>query len=387
MSNYIQLDRAIAEAQLFPAEKTSQSSRFLNRQVDVISTASLEDLCDERGRIRDLFFSSLSLRDYDRSRIVLQSPLELVLNPEIYYAHVVPDQIDPVTGRKIHETIAETHFSLRLGVLPERAPSEYHTVYYCLDRSLQRLGVFKPRMDKAPLEDHYGASEDREAHLAESASSLLDDYLETRVVPHTELLIATSLRLPELSHTVGSYQFYVSETPFLEAHLQGDNFFDPDHAALRQRLDTQANRELNLQNFGEFAFFDLLTANNDHHFRNVLRKATGELIAIDNGNSFPWCHDRDLPSYKMHPLHWFKWSVLPQAQKPFSEKIIDKIKHFDFERVAAMLRKALVSEDVPSSIEHIEGKIQTLYDRFQVMEKLAYEGVPIAQIAEAILKK
>ncbi len=363
-------------------------SCFLDTQVAIINAASLKDVQRKKSAITDLFFHSLRHCEYDRGLITRNGVVESILDTRIYSAHDAEDVRDSVTGRRIQETVAEALFALRLGVQPEKAYSEYHSVYYLLDRSQKRLGVFKPSIIN-PKEDRYGASEDREAHLAEVANSIIDIFLNTHVVPHTQLLRCTLPVSQEAIPTTGSFQLYVDDTCDLYSKLEGENLFDTDHEKLAVRLDTVANRGLEFQNFEEFALLDLITANNDHHFKNILLKKRAEnswdLVAIDNANSFPWCHDVHLPAYKIRPLHWFKWSTLPQANQPFSDPMIERIKALHMGHMEHVLRDVLVHQETPSSQEHIEGKIHTLRDRCNRIGQLAREKASLRDIARGIL--
>lgn len=365
-----------------------QNCIFLNKTITVINAFFRKDLEDRRTEISDLFFRTLPRCYYDRSLISPRSALESVLDEPVYQAHYQLDGVDPITGRRIHETVAEALFARRLGVKLKKAHSEYHSVYYLLDRSKKRLGVFKPPVHVDALEDRYGSSEDREGHLAEAASSAVDRFLATKVVPYTQLLTCVLSSSKEVDSVTGSFQFYVDGCD-LDSQLEGENLFDSNYEKLAIRLDTVANRKLEFRNLEEFALFDLLTANNDHHFKNIFLKKVTEkvwdLVAIDNANSFPWCHDLDLPSYKMHPNHWFKWSALPQAQKPFSDSMIDRIRALNFNHLEEIVRKELVSHDIPSSEEHIEGKIKTMRDRFDQIKILANRKVSLRTIAKDIL--
>ncbi len=405
-SHEISLDFAISDAQnlahaqlffkvmnrYFPHLKILRSAyqhnrTFLNQTISIINTPCKEDLEDRKRKVSHLFFHTLSTSDYDRSLIPPKSPLESILDNAVYSSHDQPDEIDPITGQRIHETVTEALFARRLGVKPKKAHSEYHSVYYLLDRSKKRLGIFKPPNFVEPLEDRYGASEDREAHLAEAASFVVDKFLGTKVVPHTQLLtcsLSSSIKIP----ATGSFQFYVDGCD-LDSQLEGENRFDPNHEQLATRLDTPLNRKLQFRNLEEFAFFDLLTANNDHHFKNILLQKITEnvwdLVAIDNANSFPWCHDLDLPPYKMHPNHWFKWSTLPQSQRSFSASLITRINALNPDHLEEVARRALIHQNTPSSIEHVEGKIKTMRDRFDRIKLLANQKASLRAIAKDIL--
>jgi hypothetical protein len=365
-----------------------KSPLFLNQEIAKINSFSQRDLENRKTEITDLFFRALRKCHYDRGLITPGSALESVLDNTVYQAHYQPGAIDPITGKKIHKTIAEALFARRLGVKLEKAPSEYHHVYYLPDRSQNRLGVFKPPIYIDALEERYGAAEDREAHLAEVASFAIDRFLGTNVVPYTQLLTCSLSSSKDTDLVTGSFQFYV-EGCDLDSQLEVENPFDPDHEALAIRLDTAATRGLEFRNLEEFALFDLLTANNDHHFKNIFLKQVTEkvwdLVAIDNANAFPWCHDLDLPSNRMHPNHWFKWSTLPQAEKPFSKDSVDRINALDLQRLEEIARDKLVNPNTPSSEEHIEGKIKTMCDRFETIKTLANQKANLRAIAKAIL--
>lgn len=361
---------------------------LLNKTISRINSSSLEDLGSRKKEITELFFRTLAGCHYDRSLITPGSSLEFILDDAVYKAHYQQDKVDFITNRKIDETITEALFARRLGVKLEKAHSDYHSVYYLLDRAENRLGVFKPVIYPDPQEDRYGASEDREGHLAEAASSVVDRFLETRVVPQTQLLTCFLSSSKEAAPVTGSFQFYVDGCD-LYCQLEGENLFDSNHDELASRLDNSENRKLEFRNLENFALFDLITANNDHHFKNILLKKVSkkvlDLVAIDNANSFPWCHDLDLPSYKIHPNHWFKWSTLPQANKPFSDLLIDRINALDMDRLEVIARSELVNQDIPSSKEHIDGKIKTMRDRFNRIKLLANQKFTLRAIAKDLL--
>ncbi len=369
--------------------KAYQRFLSLDKQVAFINTFSLKDLNGKKKELISLFFDALYPCEYDRSLITPGSPLEFVLDSRIGKAHDQPDRVDPITGRKVRKTLLEAHFARRLGVKLEQANSHWHLVYYLLDRSKKRLGVFKPVSEIGPLADRYGASEEREGHLAEAASFSTDKFLGTKVVPHTQLVKCHLSSSADSAPVIGSFQFYVDNALDLFSQLEGENLFSSNFSNLTLRLNTSANRELEFRNLEQFAFFDLLTGNNDHHFKNIMLKRvapkTWDLIAIDNANSFPWCHDLDLPSYKTHPFHWFKWSTLPQAQRPFSNSMINRIKALDLDNLEKILKDKLVSRDVPSSKELFQRKMNTLHDRFHTIELLASQKVSLSAIAMNVL--
>lgn len=295
------------------------------------------------------------------------------------------DTVDPLSHKKIKETIAEAQLSIRLGVKFEKAESKYHEAFYILDRNKNRLGVYKPAVKQDANEDLYGASEIRDAHLAEVANSALDEFLGLGVVPHTVLFEYETV---DESKSIGSFQFYVTNAVYLYDCLSsGGDLWDADYIALQGRLNNKAIQNMVFNNFEELAFLDMLTANNDRHFKNILYvPSEGKLIAIDNGNSFPWTHEADLPNHKTHPLHWFRWRVLPHAQKPFSERMVKKINSFEIEKIEAIARKYLVDGRTPSSVELIECKIKTLHQRAAEIRKLANQNVKISDIAISILR-
>lgn len=251
------IDALIQSPRIFPESLAEHQLKIdsLNKYVSVISSSSLKSFRDNKDQVHKLFFQTLLPFEYDRSAIRCRSPLESILDQEIYSADDQKDSIDPVTHRNIRRTLLEAVFANRLGVKPENARSSYHVVFYILDRHKNRLGVFKPRIDIPPLEDNYGGAEEREAHLSEVASSQIDQYLQTDLVPYTTLLT-----LPFITPLEGSFQFYAPNAPALETFLEGENLFDPNHKDLQNRLDTEKNNNLILKNFETFALFDLIKA-------------------------------------------------------------------------------------------------------------------------------
>ncbi|HLB53207.1 MAG TPA: hypothetical protein VJK48_05835 [Chlamydiales bacterium] len=377
-------------AQIAPSaygQTKGQSFTFLTEQVAILDSSDCHLLIDRRDEIRDLFFRNLKLLEYDRGAIRSGGALEKILDPKLFSARTLPDVEDSVSGKLIQATLAEAAFALQLGVKPEKRENPWHLVYYFFDRSGSKpLGVFKPREKGIFISDKYGSSEIREAHLAEVANSKIDQLFGLHLVPYTTLLTCK----PEEQFYTGSFQFFVENAPPLFDYLEGDDLFDANHSALKTRIDTVRNRELEFPNLEFFAFFDLLTGNNDHHFSNILVKELSykkwQLVAIDNGNSFPWCHDQDIPRYKIHPNHWYKWSLLPQANRPFSEEMIDWIQQFDSAKMEEILRAELIHKDVRSSKTYLEGKIRTTYDRLQWIQELSSQRVSMSEIASAILK-
>lgn len=361
---------------------------FITENVKAINAHSFEVLSSKHDQLNELFFETLPSHDYDHSQIAYDGALEQVLDPNVTASHHIgnEDAVDPVSHKKIKETVAEAQFSIRLGIKFEKAESKYHDAYYILDRTKSRLGVYKPAVKQDAHEDIYGASEIRDAHLAEVANSAIDKFLGLEIVPHTVLFEYGSAF--NSSKSIGSFQFYVKDAVYLYDCLSsGGDLWDSDYAALQERLNTEAVQSMVFNNFEELAFFDMLTANNDRHFKNIFFVlAEGKLIAIDNGNSFPWTHDADLPNHKMRPLHWFRWRVLPHAQKTFSERMIKKINALAIEKIEEIARNHLVDERTPSSVELIEDKIKTLHQRAAEIRKLANQNVKISDIAISILK-
>lgn len=359
---------------------------FINENVKAINAHSFKILSKKQDQLNKLFFETLQSHDYDHGQIAYDGALEQVLAPYVTASHHLGDEeiVDSVSRKKIKETIAEAQFSIRLGIKFENTDSKYHEAYYILDRFKNRLGVYKPAVKQNANEDLYGASEIREAHLAEVANSAIAQFLELEIVPHTVLFEAVF----NASRSIGSFQFYVKDAISLYDCLSsGGDLWDADYVALQERLNTEAIQGMAFNNFEELAFFDMLTANNDRHFKNILYlPSEGKLIAIDNGNSFPWTHDANLPHYKTRPLHWFRWRVLPQSQEPFSERTVKKINAFAIEKIEEIARSYLIDERTPSSVELIEGKVNTLYQRSAEIRKLANQNIKISDIALSVLQ-
>ncbi|MBS3904637.1 MAG: hypothetical protein KGZ39_04870 [Simkania sp.] len=361
--------------------------KIIDQDVKIIASSEIEQLCDETQKIRELFFNILPNYAYNRAEIVRECPLERILDRDVYSSHSAEDIIDPVSEKRIHETLLEADFSLRLGIQPDELKGRFKKTYYILDRDTQPLGIFKPQVKKWwRFADRYGAAEEREAHLAEIGASRIDQLLGTRLVPYTTTL---TLKNPEPStEPTGSFQFFVHSAPPLYDYLQGDNLW-ADPKVMTHSLNTPANHALQLRNFEDLTFLDMLTGNNDGHFKNILCKPTQDgglqLVAIDNGNAFPWCTDQDLPFYKRTPLHTYKWRALPHAQRPYSSEALHRIKTIDLQSVIAAMRQVLVDTKTPSSLGHMEDKIYTLQDRYETILQEAQEGVPIADIAQSII--
>jgi hypothetical protein len=356
----------------------------ITENVKLINSHSFKELLNKEQEITDLFFKILPSFNYDRSAISYNGDLEKILDPKLNSSHHLEDIVDPVTHKRINETLLEAHFSIRLGVQPEKIQST-NEAYFILDRFKERLGVLKPAIKVEASQDNYGASEIREAHLAEVANSALDKIGEFEVVPHTELFEYQLASTP--SPSIGSFQFYVKDAPLLYDCLKdGGDLWDADYQELQARLNTEAIKKMVFQNFEEFALLDMLTANNDRHFKNTLfSESEGKLVAIDNGNSFPWCHNADLPTHKMRPLHWFRWRVLPHAQSPFSEGMTKKIKHLEVEKIEKCMRMYLMDERVPSSTTSIEKKVETFYQRLTEIQRLTKLNTKISDIAISVL--
>lgn len=386
----------LTSGQLIPVEPDSVDRvteakvlyAVITENIKAINAHSFEVLSSKYDQLTNLFFEKLPSHDYDHSQIAYDGALEQVLDPNVTASHHLEDEdaVDPLSHKKIKETIAEAQFSIRLGIKFEKAESKYHEAYYILDRTKNRLGVYKPAVKQDAHEDIYGASEIRDAHLAEVANSAIAKFLGLGIVPHTVLFEYRSAF--DASKSIGSFQFYVKDAIYLYDCLSsGGDLWDANYAALQERLNTEAVQSMVFNNFEELAFFDMLTANNDRHFKNILFVlAEGKLIAIDNGNSFPWTHDADLPNHKTRPLHWFRWRALPHAQKPFSERMVKKINAFAVEKIEEIARKHLVDERTLSSVELIEDKVKTLYQRVAEIRKLANQNVKISDIAISILK-
>ncbi|MDE3045970.1 MAG: hypothetical protein KGJ02_04935 [Verrucomicrobiota bacterium] len=365
-------------------------SDFITRNTEAINAVKTDELRDEAKTLQRLFFESLPSQEYDRKAITVGGALERVLDGRVTALYRdEEDLIDPVSRRRIQQTLGETEFSCRLGVRPEKIDSEYHPVYFLRSRWGERLGVFKQEMPKAS--DCYGASGDRIAHLAEVASYRLDYELNrfSRTVPFTQLFSCDLYFSGKPNRVHGSYQFYIEKPHFFQDLLKDtgrwsdEELFDANHEVLANRLDVSALQEMEFENLEQFAWLDLLAGNNDHHFRNILvQKIDGKewrLIGIDNANSFPWCHDLDLPIGKMHPNHWFKWSTLAQAKRSFSKAMVNKIHLTEIEDITEMLKYSFPPK------EHLDGKLKTLRDRFKVIDKGAQEGQSLRTIAKNIL--
>lgn len=358
-------------------------SKDLTENVKAINSYKFKELQIQKEQILDLFYKILPSYPYDRCAITHAGDLEKILDPELADSHDTKE-FCAVSEKKIMETVLEAQFSIKLGIKLEKAPSSYHKVYYVLDRFQNRLGVLKPAEKIPEFMDLYGASEIRESHLAEVANSAIDQICGFEVVPHTVLF---KYCLPsDTTQTTGSFQFYVNNASYLLDHLKdGGNLWDSNYQKLQDRLNINIIKDIVLINFEEFALFDMLTANNDRHFKNTFYKDK-KLIAIDNGNSFPWCHDLDLPIHKKKPLHWFRWRVLPHAQNPFSDETVKKIEGLDTKKIEDCMRKTLVDASVPSSRSTIKGKVQCFHDRVAKIQTLTKKNTPMALIAIAILK-
>lgn len=276
-----------------------------------------------------------------------------------------------------------------MGVKPERADSKYHDVYYFLSRSYEKLGVFKPSVKLDARLDTYGCAEIREGHLAEVAASKFDQAHGYQLIPYTQTLNCQSIWMDSVKLT-GSYQFYLPDASSLYNRLEacfdnlGAEALFVEHDSLKELLNTPGIRELEFCNFEEVVLSDMILGDSDHHFNNILEKE-GKLFLIDNTNSCPWGHKRDLPSYKAQPLHWFKWRALPQADKEFSSRIVSQIHHLNLDAYESIMRKNLIDKETSSSIENIELKIIALRERVSEIQKLVDQHATIREIATALL--
>lgn len=347
--------------------KKETLNAFLSKNVAVINSAKYDDLIDDKEKIQKLFFEALPKYVYNRSAISVGGSLERVLDSDVASKHKEGDTYDPVSCRRINETLSETRFSLRLGVRPEKVVTLNYPAYFLLDRSKERLGIFKPRIEISSEEDDFGACEYRVAHLAEAVNYTIDRMCGLGVVPYTEVFTYKGT-FANVFPSTGSYQFYVKDALSFE-----DARYD----------------DWNFTNFEELAILELITENIDRHFRNILVKKTGfntgVLVAIDNGNSFPWCHYLDLPAHKAKPLNIYHWRWEQEAQNRF-DRMLGKINRIDLRKIEEVLRKDLVDETVPCSSEHIEDKIRTFYQRMKEVRKQANDCMEMSAIAVRVLR-
>lgn len=388
------------ESQIKTANEQQSQFRTITEYVMILDQTSEQDLIQHAQEIQKIFFGNLKWYPYDHSAISLRGSLEVILDPEVAASHDQEDTIDPVSGRRIQETLLETHFALRLGILPEKAESDYHEVYYLFSRFKEKLGVFKPREERYWYADRYGASEKREAHLSEVTSSMLDRRLGLGLIPYTCAFSENFCGFPPSPKIkanptpapgirAGCYQLYVANSVSLFSLLEADDLWESNYDLLQNQLDTPNNRELKFVNFEQMAFLDLLLGDNDHHFKNILVKSGDEgqkrLVLIDNGGSFPWRHFFKLPFYKKVPLHQFKWSSLPQADRPFTDEMIKTISSLKITDLNEILIEALQDPSAPSSLDHLHDKMSTFHDRFSKIQYDAQHRLKINDIAQRIL--
>jgi hypothetical protein len=130
------------------------------------------------------------------------------------------------------------------------------TEVYLIEFASGAKGVFKPRAEDWRLVDQSFAVSAN--YKAEIAASLLDLFLDSRVVPITIER--------EIDGQRGSLQIFLPESPTLEAYGFGHIF------------------ELN--NLYEMIYVDIVIGNLDRGARNIL-VAQGQAVAIDNGRAFP----------------------------------------------------------------------------------------------------
>lgn len=360
-----------------PEDVTTLINKRIQDVVDVLdSSEEIKD--DQIKRIRGVFFEAIYKYNYDRSLIKKEGKLERALDSEVYESHFQQDEVCPVTGLKVKETLLEAIFSIRLGIRSKVVynPNVSESRIFIEDRNRNILGIFKKQHKGLWFTNKYGSAEEREAHLAEVGASKLSNLLGLNLVPYTSILkIYDAETKPPLT---GSIQFYVKNAASLKSilELKTDN--------------NQEIRSLKFTNFEEIAFLDMLLGNNDRHFENIMclvnHDAPIQLVAIDNGNSFPWCFDNDLPSYKYKPLHTYSWRKLPQSESCFSENIRNWILNLDLQPVEETLRKTLVAEETLSSKKHIDDKIATLRARYSLIVDGIDKVNSIADIAESVLK-
>lgn len=366
------------------SNETVCNNKELNILVSELNTLKYNELNERKEEILYIFFNKITRNDYDRSLITEGSDLEKILDYKLFSSRFERDEIDQVTGKKINGTLLEAKFALKLGVIPKQIIPNTNLAYFILSRSGNSLGIYKPAVKR--YDDNYGASKIAEAHLAEVATYIFDRELGLGVVPYTSIFQCS---FSSITENQGSFQFYVENSTLLFDELkEGDFLWTSDFKKLQETLNNSLVNNLKLKKLKKLALIGMLTGNNDQHFKNILCNQIKErciLVAIDNGNTFPAYHDKDLSSDIVKPLHWFRWKVLPQAQRPFSSKTSKKIENLDENHFISIMHKHLVDENILISKLSIEDKIKTFKDRIALVKEMTKQGKNISDIANSIL--
>ncbi|CEP63628.1 1-phosphatidylinositol 4-kinase LSB6 LALA0_S08e06964g [Lachancea lanzarotensis] len=179
-------------------------------------------------------------------------------------------------------------------------------------------------------------------YVCESAASVLDELLGTRLVPHTEIVSLRSKNFydkkrawfstqPRVKTKTGSFQRfvegYVGAGEFLDKHPFPGVYKDKDQPPQQQASDQFHWNRQTLSAFRieieKLIVLDYILRNTDRGLDNWMIKVTQspdnswdvKLAAIDNALTFPWKHPDEWRSF---PYGWLYLPVNILAQ-PFSE--------------------------------------------------------------------
>ena len=309
------------------------------------------------------------------------------------------------------ELVRKVEKGISLGVAPVRISKGSSGCYFVRDRERKIVGVFKPK-DEEPYSELnprlvkklqkrcfpclFGRSclAPNQGYLCEAAASVVSERLDLGIVPKTRVVRLASAEFnyksPEFETPplkVGSLQTYAEG--FEEAGFWTDDFG-------RRGISEDLRSEFQFK-FEKMIVLDYVIRNTDRGKRRnwlvkvgeeagsddesgFLSKSTHvQVVAIDNGLSFPHKHPDQL---RLYP---FEWSRLPEARAPLSDRIknlvLDKLSSCFFVESLAEELHALFSQDDSFSLEAFEGQMAVMRGQAANVCEALREGMSGEELA------
>ncbi|KRZ23989.1 Structural maintenance of chromosomes protein 6, partial [Trichinella pseudospiralis] len=268
--------------------------------------------------------------------------------------------------------------AVKNGLYPMRIPGCSYGSYLVMDENANSVAIFNPKNEekyairnpswKAYFQKMFylcrpgrGCVLANHRYLSEVGASLVDQYLNLKVVPKTKVVYLASPTFNYSSKEKREAKKLMENTSdvklprkvgSLQCLVEG---FKPCTFWLNEfatkKLDEELEYELQLQ-FERVVVMDYMIRNMNRTAENLLiryddklssdRNFQVKIAAIDNGLAFPYRHPSSWRPYKYH------WVSLPLAYKPFSEET----RSFILRNLTnAKLMSSLI-EDLKSAFEH-----------------------------------
>ena len=184
-----------------------------------------------------------------------------------------------------------------------------------------------------------------------------DPTVTKKITDLTENITDLTIEIADLSNKIESIKKFQDNLKKLN-ELNDKDLEELKDPKCDEFLEKTGFTKNSIESFQTFALFDFLTGNMDRHDENWLIKLTKDgqieqIVAIDNGNSFPARHLREGRS-EFIESNQYAWAGLGLSKLPLLEDVKNKFKQLDDDKIEESITTG-VSENV-TQVTQVTGK-------------------------------